>query len=75
MLSPCQVEQLRNIVEQYPVFAGDLICRRTTKELVALALVRYRRGKGVGRTSDGERLGGYVPTEAGIALLAEEGKE
>ena len=67
-LSPAEVEQLVNIVQNYPVWAGDLISKDAKKSLVEKGLVTYREGNNGRDVSDAERMGGYVPTDYGIEV-------
>jgi hypothetical protein len=59
-----EIEQLKNICEAYPVWAGDLISKAAKKTLVQKGLIYYRKGRG-GSGPDGEVHGGFCPTELG----------
>jgi hypothetical protein len=38
---------------------------------VEKGLIKAKEGHGISGTSDGERLGGWVPTEEGLAIYAD----
>jgi len=70
-LSKLECEQLRNICDGYPVFAGDLMSKQAKQSLIEKRLIAYRKGHGISKTSDGERIGGYVPTDEGLSIYAD----
>ena len=72
-MTKVQIEQLSDIVQRGPVFAGDLISKQAKNDLVAMGFVRYFRGYGndAGIHDDGLRLGGFVATPDGVAALYE----
>lgn len=67
-LNKCDIEQLVNICQCYPVWSGDLISKDSRTKLVECGLVKAREGNGATGVSDGERLGGWVPTEEGLRV-------
>ena len=66
-----EVEQLRSIVQNYPVCSGDLICKQARDVLLRRSYITYRDGKAFKGATDGERLGGWVPTDEGLSALEE----
>lgn len=67
-LTRLQAEQLKNICEAYPVFSGNLMCKATKADLLDMGLIYAKQGHGISNTSDGERIGGYCPTELGLQV-------
>lgn len=62
---------LAQVVEYYPVSDGDLVSKADKVTLAQAGFIWRKTGNGKSNVSDGERLGGWCPTEEGLAVYEE----